>query len=252
MAAESFAGLTLARVLRPWGRRGEVAAEILTDFPQRLAAIRNAWLYDGRKPPRAVRILSCRIHLGQAIFHFAGSDSINDAELLRGLEVQVPLAERAPIAAGQYYISELVGCMVWEQGAAVASEREVAGARSGDATAEMVHADAGHVVDGRVKGDTGKGGDVISDVTGDSDTAGGAAGAEMAPLGTVTDVQRIDFGGGHGGGAHAVGSWVLAVATGRGELLIPLAAEICTRIDTAARRIEVRLPEGLAGLNELG
>ena len=74
----------------------------------------------------------------------------------------------------------------------------------------------------------------------------------MAPLGTVTDVQRIDFGGGHGGGAHAVGSWVLAVATGRGELLIPLAAEICTRIDTAARRIEVRLPEGLAGLNELG
>ena len=250
MAAESFAGLTLARVLRPWGRRGEVAAEILTDFPQRLTAIRNAWLYDGHKPPRAVRILSCRIHLGQAIFHFAGADSINDAELLRGLEVQVPLAERVPIAAGQYYISELVGCMVWEQGAAVASEREVAGAGAGDAAVgsrvDAADADAGHVVDGRGKGN------VISEVTGDSDTAGVVAGAQMAPLGTVTDVQRIDFGGGRGGGAHAVGSWVLAVATGRGELLIPLAAEICTRIDTAARRIEVRLPEGLAGLNELG
>ena len=44
-------------------------------------------------------------------------------------------------------------------------------------------------------------------------------------------------------------SWVLAVGTPEGELLIPLAAEICTRIDTQARRIEVRLPEGLRGLN---
>jgi ribosomal 30S subunit maturation factor RimM len=244
VAAESFAGLTLARVLRPWGRRGEVAAEILTDFPQRLAAIRNAWLSDGSKPPRAVRILSCRIHLGQAIFHFAGSDSINDAELLRGLEVQVPLAERAPIAAGQYYISELVGCRVWEQVARVAGGGEVGSGSGSGGPAAASRMDAG-------EGETGKGGDVI----GDSDSAGGDAGAEMAPLGTVTDVQRIDYagqGGGQGSGAHGVGSWVLAVATARGELLIPLAAEICTRIDTAARRIEVQLPEGLAGLNQPG
>jgi ribosomal 30S subunit maturation factor RimM len=33
-------------------------------------------------------------------------------------------------------------------------------------------------------------------------------------------------------------------------LLIPLAAEICTLIDTPARRIEVRLPEGLRELND--
>ena len=118
MTGESFAGLTLARVLRPWGRRGEVAAEILTDFPKRLAAVREAWLYDGRKPPRPVRIVSCRIHLGQAILHFAGTESIDDAERLRGLEVQVPLAERAPIGAGRYYLSELIGCTVWEQAAA--------------------------------------------------------------------------------------------------------------------------------------
>jgi ribosomal 30S subunit maturation factor RimM len=39
------------------------------------------------------------------------------------------------------------------------------------------------------------------------------------------------------------------VATSAGELLIPLAAEICTLIDLEARRIEVRLPEGLRELN---
>jgi len=31
--------------------------------------------------------------------------------------------------------------------------------------------------------------------------------------------------------------------------LIPLAQEICVRVDTAARRIEVVLPEGLRELN---
>jgi 16S rRNA processing protein RimM len=222
VTGESFAGLTLARVLRPWGRRGEVAAEILTDFPKRLAAVREAWLYDGRKPPRPVRIVSCRIHLGQAILHFAGTESIDDAERLRGLEVQVPLAERAPIGAGRYYISELIGCTVWEQAAAADAPGDArAGVR--DATANDAAGGDGDVQKTEVRG----------------------AGLESPSLGTVEDVRRIDA----GDGASAVESWVLAVGTPEGELLIPLAAEICTRIDTHARRIEVRLPEGLRGLN---
>jgi 16S rRNA processing protein RimM len=212
VTGESFAGLTLARILRPWGRRGEVAAEILTDFPKRLAAVREAWLYDGRKPPRPVRIVSCRIHRGQAILHFAGTESIDEAERLRGLEVQVPLAERAPIGAGRYYLSELIGCTVWEQAAA--------GGESGAVRAGIREAEA-------------------------ADAEGPGAGGKALPLGAVEDVRRID----DGDGASAVESWVLAVATTEGELLIPLAAEICTRIDTQARRIEVRLPEGLRGLN---
>jgi 16S rRNA processing protein RimM len=179
VAAEPFSGLTLARILRPWGRRGEVAAEVLTDFPKRLIALKEAWLWDGRNPPRPVSIRSCRMHIGQAVIHFAGVESISDAERLRGLELQVPLSERFAVPPGRHYISEMLGCEVWEQGA-------------------------------------------------------------DAPLGAVRDVQN------NGGSAE---SWLLAVETPRGELLIPLAAEICTRIDTQARRIEVRLPEGLRDLN---
>lgn len=184
MLEDSFIPLTLARILRPWGRRGEVAAEILTDFPERLTGRREAWLAAGGSPPRPVRILSCRIHLGQAIFHFEGIESISAAETLRGVEVQVPLEERAPAGEGRHYISDLIGCAIWEPGAA-------------------------------------------------------------APLGTVHDVQR----GGEQLPGTTVDCWVLAVTTPRGELLIPLAAEICTHIDTAGRRIEVRLPEGLRDLN---
>jgi 16S rRNA processing protein RimM len=200
VSAESFPRLTLARILRPWGRRGEVAAEIMTDFPKRLAKLREAWLSDDHDVLRSVRIRSCRIHLGQAVLLFEGIESINDAERLRGLELQVPLAERTPVKAGRYYISDLIGCTVWEE-----NEADPAAA---------------------------------------------------APLGNVRDVQRIDP------TAHAyssdttadltstIESWVLSVTTPEGELLVPLASEICRKIDIAARRIEVRLPEGLRGLNQ--
>ena len=57
-------------------------------------------------------------------------------------------------------------------------------------------------------------------------------------LGTVRDVQ---FTG---------GTPLLAVDTRQGEVLIPLAEEICRRIDVAARRIEVLLPEGLCDLSK--
>jgi 16S rRNA processing protein RimM len=42
----------------------------------------------------------------------------------------------------------------------------------------------------------------------------------------------------------------LVVETATGELLVPLAAEICTTIDPAGRRIVIDPPEGLLELNE--
>lgn len=183
MCAEPFVPLTLARILRPWGRRGEVAAEVLTDFPQKLAQIKEAWLAEGRSPARRISVRSCRIHLGQAIFHFEGIQTISEAETLRGLEVRVPLEERARLGSDRYYITDLVGCQIWEDGA-------------------------------------------------------------NAHLGVVQDVQRA------GDEQSTIPeAWVLVINTPAGELLIPLAAEICTRVDIQARRIEVRLPEGLRELN---
>jgi 16S rRNA processing protein RimM len=61
---------------------------------------------------------------------------------------------------------------------------------------------------------------------------------EGAPVGTVTRVE---------GGAGAA---VLAVAGARGEVLVPLAQEICVGIDVEARVIRVQMPPGLLELNE--
>ncbi len=128
--AEKFTGVTLARILRPRGLRGEVAAEILTDFPERLPKLREVWLAGGRSEPRLVRVQRCWISPsrgGQAVFHFADINCIEDAESLRGLEVQVPIEQRAPLAAGNYFVGDLVGCEVWEAGAssALGSVRDV-------------------------------------------------------------------------------------------------------------------------------
>lgn len=183
MDADPPSRVTLARILRTRGLRGEVAAEILTDFPERLTKLKTAFLWNGRGEPQRVHVRKCWLSTsrgGQAIFHFEGVDSIEEAEKLRGLEVQVPFEERVKLPQGRYYVSELIGCEVFERGA-----------------------------------------------------------PEKPPekIGAVRDVQFT--------GAAPL----LAVETSRGDLLIPLAEEICTRIDAQARRIEVVLPAGLRDLN---
>jgi 16S rRNA processing protein RimM len=99
--------------------RGEVAAEILTDFPERLTKLQRAILWNGMAASRNVEVQRCWLSHsrgGQAIFHFASSHSVDDARKLVGCEVRIPLAERAKLPDGTYYISDLVGCEVLERG----------------------------------------------------------------------------------------------------------------------------------------
>ena len=180
-------GVTVARILRPHGRRGEVAAGILTDFPSRLVSLREVTLRPAENSSkssvsRRVAVRSCWLSKsrgGQAIFHFEGCDSISDAEELIGLEVQIPLSDRVKLPAGSYFVTDLIGCEVRQ--------------KSGEAI-------------GRVRG------------------------------------VQIN-------GDEIRGTPILEIHTPRGEILVPLAQEICVEIDIAARRIEVNPPEGLLDLN---
>ena len=57
----------------------------------------------------------------------------------------------------------------------------------------------------------------------------------------VGEVKRVE------GGA---GASVLSVEGRRGEVLVPLAADICVEVDIGGRRIRINPPEGLLELNE--
>jgi len=118
----------LARIRRPQGRKGEVLAEILTDFPQKFAERRQLWLLhegvaamprlhsspsqpaDSPHPPREVRLKNHWLHKGNVVLHFEGMESISDAEKLAGLIAAIPRAERAALAEDEVYIADLVGC----------------------------------------------------------------------------------------------------------------------------------------------
>ncbi|MGD0893493.1 MAG: ribosome maturation factor RimM [Terracidiphilus sp.] len=103
----------LARIRHPQGRKGEVFADILTDFPEKFSDRRRLWLLSERSPaapPREVELTNHWLHKGGIVLHFVQSDSISTAEPLQGLIVAVPLAERAPLAEDEVYIADLVGC----------------------------------------------------------------------------------------------------------------------------------------------
>ena len=100
-------------MLGPQGRRGEVLAELHTDFPERFEERRtlSGLAADGSR--RELQIEEHWFHKGGVVLKFAGVDSISDAEQLAKLELQVPLEQRTELEAGAAYVSELVGCEVW-------------------------------------------------------------------------------------------------------------------------------------------
>ena len=100
----------VARIVRPQGRHGEALAELLTDFPERFAERKRLFLLSPKSAPRPIELERHWLHQGRIVLKFSGIDSINDIETLRGLEVAIPKAERAPLEDGAVYIADLIGC----------------------------------------------------------------------------------------------------------------------------------------------
>jgi len=123
----------LARIRRPQGRKGEVYAEILTDFPERFRERQRLWLLtdlssadakgshsdvtvgpdeSALPSPREFQLKHHWLHKGGIVLHFAGVDSISEAEALAGQIVAITREERAQLAEDEIYISDLIGCVL--------------------------------------------------------------------------------------------------------------------------------------------
>ncbi|MGB7553958.1 MAG: ribosome maturation factor RimM [Candidatus Korobacteraceae bacterium] len=103
----------MARVLGPQGRRGEVMAELHTDFPERFQERRRLSGLALNGSRRELQVEEHWFHKGGVVLKFVGVESISDAEQLAGLELQVPFEQRAELEAGANYVSDVVGCEVW-------------------------------------------------------------------------------------------------------------------------------------------
>lgn len=117
--------VTIARVRKPQGRKGEVAAVLFTDFPERFATRKRLFALDNHGERRPMELEEHWFHKGQVVLKFKGVDSITDAEKLVGWEIQVPLTERAVLEEGALYVSELMGCVVYDGGREVGTVKDV-------------------------------------------------------------------------------------------------------------------------------
>ena len=110
--------ITLARVVKTQGRHGEVAAEIHSDVPGRFAAgmklfaLPKSQSLQTEDARRELEVEDLWPHKGLLVLKFRGVDSMNDAELLIGSELQVAKVQRADLEAGWNYVSDLIGCTV--------------------------------------------------------------------------------------------------------------------------------------------
>src|SRR5262249_46868631 len=91
--------VTLAKVTKTQGRKGEVAAALLTDFPERFAERKKLYAvnYAQKERRREVQLEDHWFHKGGVVLKFAGVDSISMAEELIGCEIQIPANERAQL-----------------------------------------------------------------------------------------------------------------------------------------------------------
>ena len=210
-AAESHNWTTLAALLRPQGRKGELLAELLTDFPDRFlqhpevhlapagftgaptaaqsATVVSSWLPVGR-------------NAGRVVLGFAGVDSISAAEQFAGLEVIVPDSQRVPLEEDAEYIDDLIGCTV---------------------------------VDVRPAAPEG--------------SAGDAEAIAQQPF-FVGTISSVEFPTGPDG-IHKlsdVAPLLTVVTTGGYEVVIPFARDFLHSIDVPGREICMTLPKGLLEL----
>ena len=167
--------VVVARVARTRGLRGEVIADLLTDFPERFDDLETliAVAPDGSR--RSLQIEEHWFQGRRIVFKFAGYDSIEAAKQFAGLELAVPVSERVELADDQFYEWELKGCRV-------------------------------ESIEGEL-------------------------------VGCVSEVMRT-------GGVEIL---VVEDASGR-EFLIPMAQEICLKIDLNQRLIRIDPPPGLLEL----
>jgi 16S rRNA processing protein RimM len=123
--------VTIARVAKTQGRHGEVAATLLTDFPELFATRRKLFALGGKQSGEA-EVLRRKLdldehwfHKGMVVLKFAGVDSISDAEILVGSEIQVPRSERATLGSNEFYVSDLAGCTVTDSGREIGRIKDV-------------------------------------------------------------------------------------------------------------------------------
>ncbi len=96
-------------MLKPWGFRGELKIQILTDFPERFASLQTVFIGEDAKRFSVER---ARLHGNAALLKLKGVETPEEVDRLRNQLVQVPTKEAVPLPEGKLYLYQLIGLQV--------------------------------------------------------------------------------------------------------------------------------------------
>jgi len=118
--------VTVARVARPRGVRGEVACDLLTDFPERFDGLEELIaVFPGGRRER-LTLEGHWLHGDRVVLKLAGFDSPEASAALAGCMLAVPESEAVELEEGEFYDWQLEGCRVETiEGVSVGTVREV-------------------------------------------------------------------------------------------------------------------------------
>lgn len=104
--------VAIAKIAKPRGLRGELVADILTDFPERFDDLEKVLAVNETGERAEIKLEKFWFQNGRIILKFADFDTIEAAETLRGREICIPESEAVALDEGEFFDWELIDCMV--------------------------------------------------------------------------------------------------------------------------------------------
>jgi len=104
--------VTIAKIVRPRGLRGEVVADLLTDFSGRFENLENVIGVGTGGERTDLKIENFWFQKDRIVLKFSGFDSTDAAEDLRGTEICIPESDVVDLAEDEFFDWQLEGCEV--------------------------------------------------------------------------------------------------------------------------------------------
>lgn len=103
----------VGKIVNTHGVRGEVKVKRITDFEDRFAVGSMLYITLEDQNSLELEIDGHRQHQQFDLLHFKGYDNINDVELFKGAYLKIKEEQLTPLAEGEYYYHEIIGCEMY-------------------------------------------------------------------------------------------------------------------------------------------
>ncbi|HEV8485690.1 MAG TPA: ribosome maturation factor RimM [Blastocatellia bacterium] len=114
--AQTHEDVVIARIVKARGIKGEVACDILTDFPERFQSVHPVTVSLPGGERLRLTIQNNWFHKGRVVLKFEGYDTMSAAEQLVGASVLIAESAQMALEEGEFYEHEIVGSRVTSLG----------------------------------------------------------------------------------------------------------------------------------------